>query len=200
MVGHLCDTPYCVKKHCENNGVCNTSNSIPICQCPKGFEGRFCETNIDDCVLSSGGTPCQHGGICIDGINRYDCNCTGTGTALHFFLCFKKVRFNFSGYVGLICEINIDECATREKICGYGRCIDTLGSYRCKCDDPQKCGLDCSLDNLCVTLKPCEQGACESKCEKEADYICTCEDSFAGKNCSETVSFLFCFFSLKLYH
>lgn len=88
MEGPLCDTPYCLKKHCEN-GYCNTTEQVPICQCQHGFEGKYCEINIDDCVLASGKSPCQNGGVCIDGISRYDCNCTGTG----------KLYFRFKRYI-----------------------------------------------------------------------------------------------------
>lgn len=76
-VGPICDTAFCLREHCES-GYCNTTGATPYCQCQRGFEGKFCEVNTDDCKLPSG-NPCQNGGTCIDGINRYDCNCTGTG-------------------------------------------------------------------------------------------------------------------------
>ena len=31
--------------------------------------------DIDDCTASS----CQNGGLCIDGVNTFTCDCTGTG-------------------------------------------------------------------------------------------------------------------------
>lgn len=83
MEGPLCDTPYCLKQHCEN-GYCNTTRDVPICQCQLGFEGKYCEINIDDCVSPTGLSPCKNGGVCIDGIGRYDCNCSGTGN----YACF----------------------------------------------------------------------------------------------------------------
>lgn len=83
MEGPLCDTPYCLKQHCEN-GYCNTTRDVPICQCQLGFEGKYCEININDCISSSGGSPCKNGGVCIDGIGRYDCNCSGTGNYTGF--------------------------------------------------------------------------------------------------------------------
>lgn len=86
MEGPLCDTPYCLKQHCEN-GYCNTTRDVPICQCQLGFEGKYCEININDCLLPAGGSPCKNGGVCIDGIARYDCNCTGTGNSFLGF-CF----------------------------------------------------------------------------------------------------------------
>lgn len=51
-----------------------------MCECSKGFNGKYCEENIDDCKMGSDGKPpCLHYGRCIDGIDSYDCNCTGTG-------------------------------------------------------------------------------------------------------------------------
>lgn len=43
-----------------------------------GFEGHNCENNVDDCP----GHKCMNGGICVDGVNTYNCQCppewTGT--------------------------------------------------------------------------------------------------------------------------
>lgn len=45
-----------------------------------GFEGHNCENNVDDCP----GHKCMNGGICVDGVNTYNCQCPPewTGTAL----------------------------------------------------------------------------------------------------------------------
>ncbi|XP_025835498.1 protein crumbs isoform X2 [Agrilus planipennis] len=162
-VNPLCDMPYCMKKMCEY-GYCNITGK-PICQCQRGFEGEYCQTNIDDCIGPSGTSPCQNGGVCIDGINRYDCNCTGTG------------------YQGLLCELDIDECSLGEDLCGPGICVNTPGSYVCNCTEGL-CGYYCSLMDPCVE-NPCEHGTCVPACTNVSDYNCRCEENWTGKNCSE---------------
>ena len=42
-----------------------------VCECAAGFEGQFCEVNIDDCASQ----PCLNGGVCVDGINSHYCVC-----------------------------------------------------------------------------------------------------------------------------
>lgn len=79
MEGPLCDTPFCHLKDCENGGECNIVKEIPFCDCKEGFDGKYCENNINDCLLPTGESPCQNGGACIDEINKYKCNCSGTG-------------------------------------------------------------------------------------------------------------------------
>ncbi|CAG9817889.1 unnamed protein product [Phaedon cochleariae] len=167
MEGPLCDTPFCVRKKCVR-GRCDSAGAVPFCECPSGFEGDFCEVDIDECVSPAGGSPCQNGGVCLDGVARYDCNCTGTG------------------YTGLLCEMDIDECA-QNATCGQaGRCDNTPGSYRCICDTIKgKCGRQCDLDDPCEVAKPCTHGQCHSRCTDEPDYVCQCEEGYAGKNCTE---------------
>lgn len=36
-----------------------------------GFIGQNCEENIDDCL----GNSCKNGGVCVDGVNIYNCRC-----------------------------------------------------------------------------------------------------------------------------
>jgi Notch-like protein len=58
-------------------------------QCPLGYTGANCETNINDCASN----PCQHGGTCTDGVGGYTCTCV-------------------PGYDGTNCENDIDDCAS----------------------------------------------------------------------------------------
>lgn len=166
MEGPLCDTPFCLREHCRN-GSCNTTTEVPFCQCIRGFEGKFCEIDIDDCAIPNG-NPCTHGGICIDRVNRYDCNCTGTG------------------WSGLLCENDINECLQDPEACGkFGECVNLDGSYTCTCNNTSKCGHFCRLDNPCEVSKPCVHGVCTPICTEKADYFCECLEEYTGKNCSE---------------
>lgn len=81
MVGALCDTPFCIEEHCKH-GDCNITTGNPFCQCERGYRGKFCEEDIDDCILSTGESPCRNNGICIDQVDEYTCNCTTTGILL----------------------------------------------------------------------------------------------------------------------
>ena len=57
------------------------------CECKKGFDGKYCENNIDDCFPNK----CMNGGICIDRVAYYSCSCP-------------------IGYTGKNCHTNIDDC------------------------------------------------------------------------------------------
>lgn len=63
----------CWKKPCKNGGTCVKSSVTGYeCNCPAGFQGRNCEENVDECLPSL----CQHGSICVDGVNDYKCRCS----------------------------------------------------------------------------------------------------------------------------
>ncbi len=63
----------CLNFGCKNGAKCLLNkDSKPICLCPTGFNGRYCENNIDDCLNQ----PCMNNSTCVDGINSYYCLCT----------------------------------------------------------------------------------------------------------------------------
>ncbi|KAB0800392.1 hypothetical protein PPYR_06132 [Photinus pyralis] len=163
FVGPLCDRAYCLVKPCENEGHCNASQSHPACACKAGFDGKFCEVNKDDCVLPMGQNPCENGGICFDGVDRFDCNCTGTG------------------YSGLLCELDIDECS-EGNMCGDGTCVNLPGLYTCVCPVGM-CGYGCKLNDPCQSM-PCDHGKCVPKCTDVSNYTCECDARWMGMNCS----------------
>lgn len=47
--------------------------------------GNICETNIDDCLDDGNQHKCLNGGMCIDGIHKFSCNCSGTGKTWFYY-------------------------------------------------------------------------------------------------------------------
>lgn len=72
---------------CYSNGDCQPKTGSPYpcqdvqratnftqyyyCKCEPGWEGEFCEINIDECATN----PCDSPYVCTDGINSYTCAC-----------------------------------------------------------------------------------------------------------------------------
>ena len=63
------------------------------CDCPRGYEGKSCEIDIDWCNVTrnNGSIPCDYG-ICVDDKLNYTCSC-------------------FDGFSGRKCSIDKNECA-----------------------------------------------------------------------------------------
>lgn len=60
----------CDRRPCQNNGSCQGNQTGYICECPRGFAGPECQTNVNECLSN----PCVHG-VCEDGIGGYKCYC-----------------------------------------------------------------------------------------------------------------------------
>lgn len=86
-----------------------------------------------DCVPNA----CQNG-KCIDLINSFSCNCTG------------------SGFEGKFCDINIDECQ-QPTICNNGTCKDRYGTYSCICNSGYT-GANCEAETNECKPNPCKEG------------------------------------------
>ena len=94
---------------CQNGGSPNAVCSM--CDCPPGFTGSSCQTDIDECSS----LPCLNGGICSDGINSFTCQCQ-------------------LGYTGSTCESSINDCSPNPCQNG-GICADGLNSFTCNCQN-----------------------------------------------------------------
>ena len=63
----------CLDKQCKNDAKCELDDEKKaVCVCKSGFEGEFCEINIDDCSSN----PCLNNGTCVDGVNGHQCKCS----------------------------------------------------------------------------------------------------------------------------
>ncbi|XP_078054054.1 coagulation factor X-like [Mustelus asterias] len=69
-------TSDCDLSPCENGGICLDIYGDIFCNCPGGFNGTFCEFDINECELLN---VCPPGTTCVDGINNFTCNCPVDG-------------------------------------------------------------------------------------------------------------------------
>uniref|UniRef100_A0A8C7H073 Neurogenic locus notch homolog protein 1 n=1 Tax=Oncorhynchus kisutch TaxID=8019 RepID=A0A8C7H073_ONCKI len=166
-----------------------------------GFTSQNCDHNIDDCP----GHNCQNGGLCVDGVNTYNCQCpphfTGQfctenvdecemmpntcqngGTCHDTYGSFHCVCVN--GWTGDDCSENIDDCASAA--CYHGAtCHDRVASFFCECPHGRT-GLLCHLDDACIS-NPCQKG---SNCDTNpvnGKAICTCPPGYTGSACNQDI-------------
>lgn len=64
---------YCQPNVCLNGGTCEEGDQGPVCKC-RGFQGAFCEKDINECETSN---PCTNGGTCVNEVGTYRCVCPG---------------------------------------------------------------------------------------------------------------------------
>ncbi|KAK3088892.1 hypothetical protein FSP39_025053 [Pinctada imbricata] len=154
----------CTVSPCLNNGSCvdqNSGSNNYQCNCLPGFNGFNCEVDINEC----GQNPCNNGGRCIDGINSFTCNCTGTG------------------YQGNTCSVNIDECNPISPCQNGGTCFDTQGSYDCQCPAGYQ-DKNCQEVNECLS-QPCKNGG---SCNDQLNaYTCDCVQGFTDPDCNTNI-------------
>ncbi|XP_072886988.1 coagulation factor X-like [Hemitrygon akajei] len=73
---------------CQNNGTCRNTAIGAQCKCLGGFNGTFCETDINECNLTPA---CPPGTTCVDGINKFTCNCPTEG-------CFANLELESNSH------------------------------------------------------------------------------------------------------
>ena len=86
-LGQGCPGPdACAGNLCMNRAQCKDTWKAYECQCSAGYEGEFCEREVDECA--AGG--CMNGALCLDAISSYTCLCppgfTGTRSVLFEFI------------------------------------------------------------------------------------------------------------------
>lgn len=56
---------------CMHGGLCKDISNSHRCVCATGYDGSYCETEINECASA----PCKNGATCHDHIGRYNCDC-----------------------------------------------------------------------------------------------------------------------------
>ena len=149
----------CDPSPCENGGSCSIDSytMMPVCTCPDGFIGKFCETEplkvfANPCANS----PCERGECIISGV-EFECVCE-------------------PGWMGTLCEINPCEPSPCEN---NGSCSVIDNQPVCDCPG--------AFDGAFCQISPCEPSPCKNgaKCSINAKSqpVCSCNNGFYGEFC-----------------
>ena len=65
---------YCENHRCGAAGKCIETLDGPVCKCRKGYEGAYCQFDVNECLHKS--TMCPLHANCINTVGSYFCNCT----------------------------------------------------------------------------------------------------------------------------
>lgn len=96
--GHPKAHPSVPSDPCHNGGSCTDGVNAAFCDCLPGFQGAFCEEDINECASN----PCQNGANCTDCVDSYTCTCP-------------------TGFNGIHCENNTPDCTERWVPASAGR-------------------------------------------------------------------------------
>ena len=131
----------CHVNPCKNGATCQdivdgVANSFN-CSCVPGYEGTFCEKNINECQSD----PCKNGGFCVDEINKYKC------------LCQPDTE-------GVNCEAVIKDLCADNPCANGGTCVrsgDKRRNYTCTCPTNftgRNCTVNITSSSVAVTSTP----------------------------------------------
>ncbi|ELW47230.1 Protein delta like protein 1 [Tupaia chinensis] len=158
------DVRACTSTPCANNGTCvELGHGSYECSCAPGYSGRDCQRKDGPCVIN--GSPCQHGGTCMD----------NEGRASHASCLCPP------GFSGNFCEILAANSCTPNPCENDGVCTDIGGDFRCRCP----AGF---IDKTCSRpVTNCASGPCQNggTClqRTQVSYECLCRPEFAGPTC-----------------
>ncbi|NIG61534.1 protein delta-like [Pontoporia blainvillei] len=153
----------CTSTPCANNGTCvNLDNGQYECFCAPGFSGRDCQKQDGPCVVD--GSPCQHGGSCVD----------DEGRASHASCLCPP------GFSGNFCEIVTNSC-TPNPCENQGICTDIGGDFRCRCPAGFM-DKTCSRPVSTCANEPCLNGGTCLQ-HSQVRFGCVCKPEFTGPIC-----------------
>ncbi|XP_005746909.1 fibrillin-1 isoform X1 [Pundamilia nyererei] len=193
---------------CINGKCVNTPGSF-FCQCPPGMtvdmSGRMCiDLRTEQCYLTHEDERC---GTPIPGRHRVDACCCSVGVAWgpecdecpekgtpeFNQLCPRGRGFSHRGDFinGRPFLKDINECRMISTLCSNGRCRNTIGSFRCRCDNGYALDSDernCTdIDECRISPDLCGPGTCMNT---PGDFECECFEGYESgfmmmKNCMD---------------
>lgn len=170
------------------NGQCYNTQGGYRCQCNPGYEatedGKACfDRRLDYCYLELVAGRCQASPD-LARLTKAECccslagawgrsceRCPPLGSATFNRLCPMGPGLTPDGK-------DIDECSSMPTACENGRCLNTMGSYRCVCDKGYKTD---QSGKRCVDVDECQQKpkVCEYTCSNTlGSFVCGCPPGF----------------------
>uniref|UniRef100_A0A3B4B0M9 Uncharacterized protein n=1 Tax=Periophthalmus magnuspinnatus TaxID=409849 RepID=A0A3B4B0M9_9GOBI len=179
------------------------------CKCHAGFTGKTCNQDLNECGLKP--RPCKH--RCMNTYGSFKCYCLNgymlmpDGSCGNARTCgMANCQYGcevLKGEVRCQCPspglqlapdgrtcVDVDECAAGTAVCPrFRKCINTFGSYICKCHD----GFDLQYINgkyQCIDVDECSLG--QSQCSRfttcyntPGSYKCKCREGYRliGHDC-----------------
>ncbi|XP_066459257.1 fibrillin-2 [Eleutherodactylus coqui] len=191
------------------NGICANTLGSFSCKCPDGLTldgtGRIClDLRMEQCFLKWDEDECVQP---VPGRFRLDaCCCTvgqawgsdcdecpKPGTAEYDIICPRGPGFTNRGDVlsGRPFYKDINECKAFSGICTNGKCRNTIGSFKCKCNNGFALDMEernCTdIDECRISPDVCGSGTCVNT---PGSFECDCFEGFESgfmmmKNCMD---------------
>ncbi|XP_072433375.1 protocadherin Fat 4-like isoform X6 [Chiloscyllium punctatum] len=132
--------------------------------------------------------PCHHDAVCTKQISVNIDTLLLESSSVNFLSHSLMEPFNCicpNGYIGQLCELDIDECQAAP-CSSYGTCLNYPGIFSCPCPE-DKPGPLCGADR-----SECQQNLCQNglTClNLPRAFLCKCPPSYTGNLCQTIVNY-----------